>query len=465
MGKNICLIKIIIALATTAPTFAETTYLTNDVSNWEVKTFNKCVLDTTKVYELRKKGADENLIWQALEEAKAKYFDCFYMNRKEITFNNKEVSVFHSANKYSTDLFGKITKDKQFKDKNVIFSPTSMQFALAMAANGTDDNNTYNEITTALGNRSMPLDELNEMYKKRLFNLQNVDNTEIKIGFANALFLKKGELFGKVFLDNINQHYKATSNNVDFSNDSTYTKIDEWAKRATDGMIPSLGITPNRDRDRKLILTNALCFHSDWEKQFDRKKTKSGKFTTSTGKKKKVTKMNGYVKHGGYAETSKYQLTGLKLHEDYKMIVILPKEGVSIDSVLTEIDLNNIQYNKTEPGYIYCTKLSIPKFSTDMKIKLKDICVSNGLESLFKQKLNNIAKEVVLEAIDQCTHLEIDEDGVKASAITNLDVVGYGIPKLITVEMDVNRPFIVTIQNEKNHEILFIGLINDPTAK
>jgi serpin B len=462
MGKNICLIKIIIALATTAPTFAETTYLTNDVSNWEVKTFNKCILDTTKVNELRKKGADEDLIWQALQEAKHKYYDCFYMNRKKITFNNKEVNAFNSANKYSTDLFGKITKDKQFKDKNVIFSPTSMQFALAMVANGTDDNNTYDEITTALGNRSMPLDELNEMYKKRLYNLQNVNNTDIKIGIANALFLKKGEPFGKVFLDNINQYYKATSNNVDFNNDSTYTKIDEWAKRTTDGMIPSLGITPNRDR--KLMLTNALCFHSDWEQQFDRKKTKSGKFTTSTGKKMKVTKMNGYVKYGGYAETSNYQLTGLKLYEDYKMIVILPKEGVSIESVLTEIDLDNIQYKEPGPGYIYCTKLSIPKFSTDMKIKLKEICVSNGLESLFKQKFNNIAKEAVIQSIDQCTHLEIDEDGVKASAITNL-VVGYGIPKLITVEMDVNRPFIITIQNEKDHEILFIGLINDPTAK
>lgn len=463
MGKNICLIKIIIALATTAPTFAETTYLTNDVSNWEVKTFNKCILDTTKVNELRKKGADEDLIWQALQEARHKYYHCLYMNRKKITFNNKEVNAFHSANKYSTDLFGKITKDKQFKDKNVIFSPTSMQFALAMAANGTDDNNTYDEITTALGNRSMPLDELNEMYKKRLYNLQNVNNTDIKIGIANALFLKKGEPFGKVFLDNINQYYKATSNNVDFSNDSTYTKIDEWAKRTTDGMIPSLGITPNRDR--KLMLTNALCFHSDWEQQFDRKKTKSGKFTTSTGKKMKVKKMNGYVKYGGYAETSNYQLTGLKLYEDYKMIVILPKEGVSIESVLTEIDLDNIQYKEPEPGYIYCTKLSIPKFSTDMKIKLKEICVSNGLESLFKQKFNNIAKEAVIQSIDQCTHLEIDEDGVKASAITNLDVVGYGIPKLITVEMDVNRPFIITIQNEEEHEILFIGLINDPTAK
>ena len=134
--------------------------------------------------------------------------------------------------------------------------------------------------------------------------------------------------------------------------------------------------------------------------------------------------------------------------------------------------IKTVEIRKTKPKtktpfkcYIYCTKLSIPKFSTDMKIKLKEICVSNGLESLFKQNFNNIAKEAVIQAIDQCTHLEIDEDGVKASAITNLDVVGYGIPKLITVEMDVNRPFIITIQNEKDHEILFIGLINDPTAK
>lgn len=460
MKKLIKLTEVILALASVMPTLAGTTYVTEDITNWNVKSFNKCVLDTTKVHELRKKGADEDLIWKASAEANDKYLDCFYMNRKKITFNNSEVSTFHSANKYATDFFVKITKDKQFKDKNVIFSPTSMQFALAMAANGADDKKTYDEITTTLGRRNMPLEELNELYKKRLYNLQYVNNTNIKIGIANALFLKKGVLFGKLFLDNIDQYYKATANNVDFSNDSTFKQIDEWAQRTTDGLIPSLDIQP--DSRRILMLTNALCFNSNWEQQFDRNKTKSGKFTTSTGKKKKVSKMNGYVQYGGYAETSKYQLTGLKLYEGYKMIVILPKEGVSIDSILTEIDLNNIQYNKTEPGYVYCTKLSIPKFNTDMKIELKEICERNGLKSLFKQKFNNIAKDAAIETIDQFTHFEIDEDGVKAAAITNLSV-GYGVPKLIIVEMDINRPFIVTIQNEENHEILFIGLINDPT--
>ena len=168
MKKNIILFEIIIALLSTVPTFAETTYLTHDVSNWEVKSFNDCRLDTTKVYDLRQKGASEDEITKAYSEALYKlqecndnYFDPF---DERNDYSEAEGKALLSANKYATELFGKIVADDNFKNKNVVFSPTSMQIALAMLANGTDDKSAYQEITTALGKQDMPLDELNALF-------------------------------------------------------------------------------------------------------------------------------------------------------------------------------------------------------------------------------------------------------------------------------------------------------------
>lgn len=452
----------LVSLIIVCSTYA-TEYMTEDVSNWDIKPISGCVLDTSKAHELRVSGADDRQIQRFLEIAYWKYKKCF--RNTELNYNEKK--AMHLSNKYATELFAKIIKEEKHKDHNVVFSPTSMQFVLAMAANGTANNDTYAKITRALGKENISLDTLNEMYEKRmqlLLQYNAVDDTlsSIRIGIANTVFLQDNHHFGKDFLQSIEKHYNAAVNNVDFNNDSTIAIIDDWAKKATKGMIPSMGIQSNPDL--KLVLSNALSFNSDWESKFSLRNTKSGKFKTSSGKRKIVKKMNGY-KSGGYAKTAEYELAGLKLEDGYYVNVILPNVGISAESILSNIDLDNIQYDDPGPGYVYSIKLSLPKFKIDKKIPLNDALKENGLECVLTDKLDKIAKDVIIKDAEQSTHLEIDEDGVKASAITSFLVVGYGCPKYKIVEMDLNRPFIITIQNKKNHEILFIGLINDPTSK
>ncbi|MBQ8020983.1 MAG: hypothetical protein IJ263_11370, partial [Paludibacteraceae bacterium] len=86
-----------------------------------------------------------------------------------------------------------------------------------------------------------------------------------------------------------------------------------------------------------------------------------------------------------------------------------------------------------------------------------------GLEETFATNFNNIAKEAKVDNVKQLAHLEIDEEGAKGAAVTTVELVGSAGYIEEIVDMDVNRPFIVTISNPKTHEVLFIGLINDPT--
>ena len=440
-----------------------------DVANWDVVStmVEGCVYDTTierKVKEARKAGKYDDEIELEFYHAQRNYEDCIKQkkNEKKIEFTEPEISIQNSANKIATKLFTEISKENNHQDKNLIFSPTSLQFALAMLANGADNDDAYAEITTALGEKNMPLDNLNKMYEKRMANLLFVDPQKVKIGVTNAAFLQNGVLFGKNFMQNLDEYFKAAANNVDFNEDSTYTKMNDWADRSTNGMIKDLGIDKNPSLI--LVLANALSFQSEWDEKFNPAETAPGKFVTSKGEEKQVDKMNK-VFTGGYAEGENYQLVTIPFYEGFKMNIILPSEGTTPDQVLEEIDLDNIKYKYYEEEYsvIYCPKLSLPKFNIDAKINLNESLKKIGLEETFVTNFNNIAKEAKVDNVKQLAHLEIDEEGAKGAAVTTVELVGSAGYIEEIVDMDVNRPFIVTINNPKTHEVLFIGLINDPT--
>ncbi|MEE1062594.1 MAG: serpin family protein [Paludibacteraceae bacterium] len=443
-----------------------------NIANWDVVNtmIDGCVLDTTLVHNLRESRADERIIERELYYAKEKYGACIYQKKKSLNtiLDESELKAQQSANKYATELFAKITNEENHKDKNSIFSPTSLQFALAMLANGADDDDAYAEITTALGKQNIHLDKLNDLYRKRLTNLMMLNPTEVKIGIANAVFLQNDIRFGKNFLQNLDEYYNATSNNVDFSQDSTYSLMDNWANESTNGMIPSLGISKNSLL--RLVIANALSFQSEWDQKFDRSLTDSSKFVTSTGEEKKVETMHNSYR-GGYAEETNYQLVRLDFYEGFQMNVILPKEGVSPQSVLAEIDFDNIHYkygrDTSSNGIdtIYCPSLSLPKFNTGSKIPLNETLNKMGFEKTFSKAFNNIAESAQVGAITQFTHLEIDEDGAKGAAVTIMPLCGSALFEYKHVDVNVNRPFIVTVNNLSTHEVLFIGLINDPTLK
>ncbi|MCQ2208195.1 MAG: hypothetical protein MJZ02_08265, partial [Paludibacteraceae bacterium] len=433
-----------------------------NVSNWgKVKsTETGCVLDTTEVSELKLFHADENRIKKALLNAQYDYNICVMRANELITFNESEIEVHHAANKYATELFNEITKEEDYINKNVIFSPTSLQFALAMLANGADNDTVYAELTKAIGRENMPLDQLNEMYNKRLNKLKTVDHNRVKLNMANATFLANDRFFGKNFMQNLENYYYAATNNVDFSNDSTYKKMDQWALENTDSMIPTIGVQPNPNL--VCVLANALSFQSEWQDKFNKDLTVKEKFVTGKGDEILVDKMKNAVSM--YAEGEYFQLVTLPFYENFVMNVILPKGRATLDIALSEVNFENISY-KWGIDTVYIANLSLPKFKTDNNINFEKSLNKMGLSSIYQNYFNNIAEGVSVSKISQMDHLEIDEDGAKGAAVTTVATVGSGLIHYEFIDFDVNQPFVVTINNPYTQEILFIGLINDPNEK
>ena len=67
-----------------------------------------------------------------------------------------------------------------------------------------------------------------------------------------------------------------------------------------------------------------------------------------------------------------------------------------------------------------------------------------------------------ISGINQETHIAIDENGVEASAFTQIDYAGAAMPEG-RAEMILNRPFIYAVTTS-NGMILFVGICNNPVA-
>jgi serpin B len=77
-------------------------------------------------------------------------------------------------------------------------------------------------------------------------------------------------------------------------------------------------------------------------------------------------------------------------------------------------------------------------------------------------------KQLKISKVIHKTFIETNEEGSEAAAVTAVIMVGaspggpHTPPKQFY--MEVNRPFFFAIQDDKTGEIVFMGMINDPSS-
>ena len=107
--------------------------------------------------------------------------------------------------------------------------------------------------------------------------------------------------------------------------------------------------------------------------------------------------------------------------------------------------------------------LKLPRFTTEMKLSLKDIIAKLGAPSMFdttRADFSSFANgNVYVSEMLQKAKIEVSEEGTKAAAVT------MGMVKLTSIRPDEPRrvdfhcdhPFIYMIQDNYTGAILFMG--------
>ena len=361
-----------------------------------------------------------------------------------------------SINNFSFKTASKILTDQ---DKNTLYSPISLYYALAIATQGANGE-TEKELLKLL-----EIDDKETLSKQagNLYRILYTDNKISKLKIANSVWLDKSMNYNQKYIDAIKKDYYASLFSADFSDKSATTKeIKKWISENTN---KTLDFDSDIDDDQLMIILNTIYFYDEWTQQFDKNDTKQDTFNLSDGKKVKCDFMNRTEGNGSFYIGDGYISSSLELKNGSSMVFVLPDENSNLKDLLSKPENLKKMFTQQD-NKIGEVVWKIPKFSYGDSIELKEILKSLNVEKAFGNgaDFSGISDEdLFISDVKQDSHIAIDENGVEASAYTEIAMCKLALVNE-RVEMNLDRPFIYGIVSPQGN-LLFVGVCNNPNQQ
>lgn len=369
--------------------------------------------------------------------------------------DTKSVELNGSQAVKITDFAVNLFRECAKSDDNVLISPVSVLYALAMTANGAR-NETLLQMENVLGG---PTDDLNPYLNAYMKALPQ--SSYYKLNIANAVWFTEADRFtvNTDFLQTNADYYGAGIFQAPFDK-STLRDINNWVKEKTDNMIKD-DILDDIPQEAVMYVVNALTFDAEWQKIYMDAQVRDDVFTTEDGKKQHAEFM--YSAENVYLEDEK--VTGfIKDYKNlkYSFVALLPKEGITVQDYIESMSGERLHALLSEPQY-YSVDAAMPKFESDYDVEMRRILTDMGMADAFdvaKADFSGLgtscAGNIYIDRVLHKTSITVDERGTKAGAATVVELVDCALPKE-RKEVCLNRPFIYMIIDREAKLPLFIG--------
>jgi len=374
------------------------------------------------------------------------------------TVKNVSASVTSANNNFGINVFNQLIK--QSPQNNIFISPASIAMALSMVYNGADGS-TQTAMQKVLNYQGLSLDTINNSSEALISSLKNPD-PKVTLSIANSVWLKQGISVNKSFLNTTQNDYQAKATTLNFNNPSAPTTINNWVSGATDGKIPT--IVNSIPSNEIMYLINAVYFKGAWHTVFDPSQTQDSPFTTGNGTQVQTPLMTQTGTYNYYSDNS-VQAIQLPYGKNQRisMNVYLPTNMTTF--------LQNLNYNQLATIDSKYTKqqgtILLPKFTLTYSQNLNDTLEALGMGVAFNPdgaaNFNGITKNVHISDVEHKAYIDVDEQGTVAAAATSVGVTDDAISAPTGFYMEVNKPFVLTIQDSSTKEVLFAGIIQDPS--
>ncbi len=383
-------------------------------------------------------------------------------NTKKDTIEQKEVSVFsRDMSNFSVTTLSAAMKEAG-NTANTLISADSIATALAMTQNGAAGD-TLTEMLKVLA-PGLSLDEYNTALSN--FNKQISSSETVDMHIADSIWIKNDDSI-KIrdsFSKKNASLFDAYSYLEPFDT-TTVKKINEWVNKNTNQMIPS--IIDQIPTDTVMYLINAIAFEGKWADQFtDSQVEKNATFTNQNGSKSKVNMLSGsedyYIELGKGTGFVKPYAGG-----DLAFVGILPPAGMTNQDYLASFtgeEFASAVVNKKADKFV---SIQLPEFSYDYSINLNNTLKAMGIQKAFtgnadfSQMVEKSANPVKIDSVLHKTHIELDQNGTKAAAVTAVEASASAMLKTGgTIEIFLNRPFLYAIVDMDTGIPIFMGSVN-----
>jgi serpin B len=352
---------------------------------------------------------------------------------------------------------------------NVVYSPHSVQVALAMTSAGARGT-TASQMETAL-HFGLPQERLHAAFNaldrdlaQRATRPLEGTGQRFRLRSANALWGQRGYTFLAPFLDTLAQHYGAGMNLVDFMGDAdgSRLRINRWVSDQTEARIPNLlpmgSVTPLT----RLVLTNAVYFNASWQTPFEASRTAPATFTGLDDATRSVPMMNRALETR-YAEVDGVQAVELPyVGGDVSMLLVLPPAGrfTEVEQGLTAARLDAL----VNGLQTHIVDLRVPTFSFRTQASLKMLLQSLGMTDAFTALADlsgiNGARDLYVQDVVHEGFIAVNEQGTEAAAATAVIAGTTSVPQPATFH--AVRPFLFALRDNPTGTLLFVGRVVAP---
>ncbi len=367
----------------------------------------------------------------------------------------KAVDDLKSKEADVTDFAIRLFKASEEKGKNTLISPLSVLCALAMTANGAEEE-TLHQMEAVLG---MTTEELNLYLYSYIKSLPKSDKN--KLSLANSIWFTEDERFtvNRDFLQTTADYYGADIYKAPFD-EQTCKDINNWVKQNTDGMINEIldEISP----EAVMYLVNALAFEAEWVDIYKESQVKTDIFTKEDGTKQTVDFMYGEERF--YLEDEK-AIGFMKYYKDckYAFVAMLPKKDASVSELVASLNgeaLHALLENK-KYGIV---NTSIPKFEIEYQVEMSKILQNMGITKAFDYENAEFERlglsndgNIYINSVLHKTFISVGEKGTKAGAATVVEMADSAAIQQQPKEIYLNRPFVYMLVDCENNVPFFIG--------
>ena len=358
--------------------------------------------------------------------------------------------------------------------ENLICSPLSLQYAIAMAANGASGE-TLQEIIDFLGYGEEGIDALNEYSKTLLEQLPAVD-LDVTLKVTDALLVNDDFPLLPSFKKTVEESFYAAVDNIDFSDPQQIAaRINEWAKRNTNGFIDKVIEPSEISADAVAYIMNALYFKAKWagdeySPMFREEGTKSENFTLNDGKTIKAAMMRN-TRYHEYAEMDGYKVLVLPYaNRKFNMYILLPDEN-NIEGLIEKLQTSSwtdILANLKQDAEVH---VKLPKFNIENKHNLNDALNGLGVRKAFEPasaEFNGMFTPkddyyYWISKVIQKSRISVSEWGTEAGSVTVVEMGAMDAgPSPKQVYFYADHPFVFIIGEETSGTILFEGVVMQP---
>ena len=345
---------------------------------------------------------------------------------------------------------------------NVFLSPLSLYLALAMTEGGAAGK-TQAAMRRVLEVPATTSDEsMREAASALLQSLRM--NRGVELSIANALWSSPKVPLSPAFVEQCRAVYDAEARSIDFQKPDAVDVINKWVSDKTKTRIPRI-VTPEIVRSAFAMITNAVYFMGQWEREFPQTETREADFFLVSKATKKVQMMHQSRLKSSYRVGDGYEAAALSYKSSsIVMYAILPVEGISPEQALARAPADTLIKGNDR----FDLELKLPKFTLDWSGKLKTTLTKLGMGVAFEFPGAEFAPLgsplFYIGDVLHKTRLEVDEKGTVAAAATVVVVmVGSAAPRELPLKvLEFNRPFAVVIADALTGAELFKGVVYEP---